>query len=1187
MASAVVADERRKAVAFQDPLFVYTLFNTIAWAWLWLIVRLYVGYSWLTSGLGKLSNPAWVQTGAALTGFWERAAAIPDAPARPLIAFDWYRTFIQFLLDGGHYTWFAKLVTAGEILKSCSIHGKISSDFERSNSMTLQHLLPSRHAARPLAGFMILTLLAVILAACTGVQPGAAQPVAQAQVAAAATVAPPRSSAGAQPTLAPTQNPPVTPAQAPAVVGNLTQSAEAGAVTVEITPLNLADAGAETIDFKVVMNTHSVELGVDLTKLAALKAGGAEVAATTWQAPAGGGHHVEGTLRFPARTAEGKLLLNGAPSLSIVIRNLAGVPERGFIWQLGQAGANTGGMPMSGAATRGDMGLTAATPVTGTTPMGQGMGSQGMGAGSAITGTMPMSGDMMGMMADMMKMMQGMMGQGGAGMMGAGSAITGTMPMSGTMPGGMMGQGMQGMMGMMSNMQGMMDMMTNMPPAEHQKMMADMMGQMSGMAQGDQAQMMPQMMGMMSQMLEMMKGMSAEAQGQMMPQMMGMMGQMMQMTLAPALRYGASAGVGGAGSMGGMLGAHMEAIPSAGVPEAATKIGGQPLTFKVENGVKVFELTARPVRWNILDNVAVTAWTFNGTVPGPMIRVTEGDKVRIVLKNELPEATSIHWHGMPIPNEMDGVTAIEPGKSFTYEFTAPPAGSFMYHSHVNSDKQLGLGLYAPFIVDPKTAPAAKADADVSWMLSEWRVGADGQTYAAMPMAGAEPNYFTINGKSYPNIPPIEAKKGQRVRVRLANVGQFTHPMHLHGMNFKIVAYDGVPLPASQQIVRNTVAVNPGELVDIEFVADNVGTWMFHCHVLHHVTNDNVEPGGLVALVNVTDSQAAQASGIQGSVWVANEESDSVSVINAATNQVAVTLTGIPGPHNIQAAADGKSVWAVSGHSALALAIDPTTYTVRGVVPTGRDPAHVILTPNGQTAYVTNSSDDTVTVIDTAAMTVTATIPVGKFPHGMRPSPDGKWVYIANVNSNTVSVIDTASNRKVADVEVGQKPVQVGFAPDGKFVYASLNGENAVGKVDVGTRKLVGKLQVGLGPIQVYVTPDGRYLLVANQGTKDKPSTTVSIVDTATFTVLGTVETGRGAHGVVIEPSSRYAYITDVYGDDVAILDIAARKVVARTPTGAAPNGISFLPLAPAPAASRQIELKLPTTEQNMGHGHGG
>jgi len=116
MASSTVAEMPRNTVVFEDPPFARSLFGSTRWAWLWLIVRVYLGYSWLTSGLGKLSNPAWVQTGVALKGFWERAVLVPEAPARPLIAFDWYRTFIQFLLDSGSYTWFAKLITAGELL---------------------------------------------------------------------------------------------------------------------------------------------------------------------------------------------------------------------------------------------------------------------------------------------------------------------------------------------------------------------------------------------------------------------------------------------------------------------------------------------------------------------------------------------------------------------------------------------------------------------------------------------------------------------------------------------------------------------------------------------------------------------------------------------------------------------------------------------------------------------------------------------------------------------------------------------------------------------------------------------------------------------------------------------------------------------------------------------------------------
>jgi YVTN family beta-propeller protein len=256
-------------------------------------------------------------------------------------------------------------------------------------------------------------------------------------------------------------------------------------------------------------------------------------------------------------------------------------------------------------------------------------------------------------------------------------------------------------------------------------------------------------------------------------------------------------------------------------------------------------------------------------------------------------------------------------------------------------------------------------------------------------------------------------------------------------------------------------------------------------------------------------------------------------------------------------------------------IDAATYTLHGSIPTGKEPAHIILTPDGKTAYATNGNDDTVTAIDVATMKAVATIPVGAYPHGLRPSPDGKWVYVANAKGTTLSIIEVATNRKVADVEVGQKPVQVAFDPDGQFAYVSLNGENAVGKVEVATQRLVGKVQVGVGPIQVFVSADNKYLLAANQGTKDNPSTTVSIIDTKTFSVIDTVETGKGAHGVVIDPSSTHAYITNIYGNDVAVLDLAERKVVATIPVDAGPNGISFTPLVPAQAPTLEITLPVP------------
>ncbi len=300
----------------------------------------------------------------------------------------------------------------------------------------------------------------------------------------------------------------------------------------------------------------------------------------------------------------------------------------------------------------------------------------------------------------------------------------------------------------------------------------------------------------------------------------------------------------------------MEPITAPNVQPATETVGGQPLPYREENGVKVFELTTKAVLWEILEGVTVTAYTYNGTVPGPMIRVTEGDQVRIIVKNELPDPTTVHWHGVEVPNAMDGVPGvtqdpIQPSESFTYEFIAKPAGTFMYHSHFEGDVQVGAGLYAPFIIEPKEPEANPPAVDKVLMISELRM-TDGETFAAMPMAGMEPNYFTINGKSFPATEMITVKKGDLVRLRFIAIGQFIHPMHLHGMPFKIIATDGHPVPEGAQLTKDTVSVAPGERYDIEFVATETGQWMLHCHILHHTTNDNVEPGGLMLMINVVE-----------------------------------------------------------------------------------------------------------------------------------------------------------------------------------------------------------------------------------------------------------------------------------------------------------------------------------------------
>jgi len=315
-------------------------------------------------------------------------------------------------------------------------------------------------------------------------------------------------------------------------------------------------------------------------------------------------------------------------------------------------------------------------------------------------------------------------------------------------------------------------------------------------------------------------------------------------------------GMGMSGSQSMME--HMAPAPMDGVPEASATRGGQALPYVVENGVWVFTLEARPVRWEILSDQRVTAWTYNGTVPGPEIRVPYGQRVRIVVTNSLPEETTVHWHGIDVPNAMDGVPAvtqapIEPGESFTYEFDAVPAGrdaaggTFFYHSHVDEDRQIGLGLSGAFVIEPREPQPY--DVERTLLIQEWTMNpASGETWPAMEMAGMLPNFFTLNGKSYPATETVQVGRGQRVLFRLVGAGAFTHPMHLHGTDFTVVAKDGHPL--SSPYKADVIPVASGERYDIAFTSNRPGKWVFHCHIGHHLTNDGEGPGGLLMVVEV-------------------------------------------------------------------------------------------------------------------------------------------------------------------------------------------------------------------------------------------------------------------------------------------------------------------------------------------------
>ena len=250
-------------------------------------------------------------------------------------------------------------------------------------------------------------------------------------------------------------------------------------------------------------------------------------------------------------------------------------------------------------------------------------------------------------------------------------------------------------------------------------------------------------------------------------------------------------------------------------------------------------LTADVFQWEVLDGEFVEVWGYNGQYPGPEIRVKEGDKVRINLTNNLPEATTIHWHGLEVPNDQDGVPGItQPdipsGGSWTYEFVAPKAGTAMYHTHSNTLKQLTKGLFGAFIVEPREG-LPQYDREYTILLHETK------------------GFYTINGHSFPKTLEdslLKIKTGERILIRMINAGQQHHPMHLHGHQFKVVQLDSNPLESPLTV--NTQDIAPGQTVDVEIVGTNPGTWVFHCHVISHVTNKGQYPGGMLIALDYED-----------------------------------------------------------------------------------------------------------------------------------------------------------------------------------------------------------------------------------------------------------------------------------------------------------------------------------------------
>jgi FtsP/CotA-like multicopper oxidase with cupredoxin domain len=294
--------------------------------------------------------------------------------------------------------------------------------------------------------------------------------------------------------------------------------------------------------------------------------------------------------------------------------------------------------------------------------------------------------------------------------------------------------------------------------------------------------------------------------------------------------------------------------------ESATSASGSAEIFEPpgpevteEDGYRVVHLTSSKFEWQFRDDQApVEVWGYNEQIPGPTLRFKEGEKLRIYYRNDLDEASTVHWHGLIVPNSMDGVglltqPAVMPGETFVYEFTVPSTpGTFMYHAHMNDMEQVSMGLSGAFVIDPRDGGRATYDQDRVMVLNNIQ------------------GHYLINGKEFPNVDPWIVETGDVMRVRMINISAIEiHPMHFHGHFTKEVARDGTDLSAAEDgRVENTVLLAPGQTIDVEVTmnAPGKGAWLFHCHVLSHVMgpdgkslNIALANGGMVVPVVYSDS----------------------------------------------------------------------------------------------------------------------------------------------------------------------------------------------------------------------------------------------------------------------------------------------------------------------------------------------
>ncbi len=281
-------------------------------------------------------------------------------------------------------------------------------------------------------------------------------------------------------------------------------------------------------------------------------------------------------------------------------------------------------------------------------------------------------------------------------------------------------------------------------------------------------------------------------------------------------------------------------FPSSGPDyQPVVTLNGWTLPWRMNGDWKEFHLVAEPVLREMAPGMTAHLWGYNGQSPGPTIECVEGDKVRIFVTNKLPEHTTIHWHGLVVPNGMDGVGGlnqpqIKPGKTFVYEFVLKQSGTFMYHPHADEMVQMAMGMMGFFVVHPRDPKLHRVDRDFVFLMNAYDI--DPGSYVPKVMTMTDFNLWTWNSRVFPGIDHFVVRRGDRVRMRMGNLTMTNHPIHMHGPHFEVTCTDGGWVRESARWPEVTTDIPVGAMRAVEFVADEPGDWAFHCHKSHHTMN---------------------------------------------------------------------------------------------------------------------------------------------------------------------------------------------------------------------------------------------------------------------------------------------------------------------------------------------------------------